>query len=88
MSDVQSVYNPQIQDWKWEDKIQAGKTDGILHCCESHAQGAQGSTRASFDQTTCCIVQSEEVGKTPGYGVLGRKTARSKERIEVLLNKM
>ena len=48
---------------------------------------SQGSARAWFDQTTSCIVQTE-VEKTPGYGVLGRQTACSTERIEVLSNKI
>ena len=34
------------------------------------------------------FVQAEEVEKTPGYSVLGRKTACSTKRIEVLSNKM
>ena len=41
-----------------------------------------------LDQTTSCMVQAEEVENTPGYGVLGRYTACSTEKIEVLSNKM
>ena len=37
--------------------------------------------------TTSCIVHAK-VEKTPGYGVLDRKTACSTERIEVLPNKI
>ena len=40
-----------------------------------------------FDQTTSCILQAK-VEKTPRYGVLGRYTACSKERIEILSNNM
>ena len=43
----------------------------------------QGSARAWSDPTTSCIVQAK-VEKAPGYGVLGRYTACSTERIEVL----
>ena len=35
-----------------------------------------------------CIVQAEEVEKTPGYGILARYTAYSTKRIEVLSNKI
>ena len=40
------------------------------------------TSRRRFDQTTFCIVQAR-VEKAPGYGVLGRYTACSTERIEV-----
>ena len=43
---------------------------------------------AWLDQTTSCIVQAEEVEKRPRYGVLGRFTACSTKKIEVLSNKM
>ena len=41
-----------------------------------------------LDHTTSCILQAKELEKTPRYGVLGRNTACSTERIEVLSNKM
>ena len=68
-------------------KFKHGNTDGILNSLESHDQGTQRSAGAWFDQTTSCIVQAK-VEKTKGYGVLGRYTVCSTERIEVLWNKM
>ena len=68
-------------------KFKQGQTDGILHSRESHGQESQRSARAWFDQTTSCIVQPE-VEKIPGHGVLGRYTACSTKRIEVLSNKI
>ena len=68
-------------------KFRQGKTDSILHVCESHGQGSQRSVQARLDQTTSRITQ-EDVGKTPGYGVLGRCTACSTKRIEVLSKKI
>ena len=40
-----------------------------------------------LDLTTSCIAQAK-VGSAPGYGVLGRKTACSTTRTEVLSNKI
>ena len=57
------------------------KTDGIIYVCGSYEQRPQRSARARFDQTTSCIVQAEKVEKAPRYGVLGRYTACSTERI-------
>ena len=53
-------------------KLKQRKTDNILYGCESHGQRSQRSAWAWLDLTTSCIVQAEEVEKTPGYGVLGR----------------
>ena len=69
-------------------KFRQGKTDNILSACESHGQGSQRSVQAWLDPTASCMVQAENVEKTPGYGVLGRYTACSTERIEVLSNKI
>ena len=41
-----------------------------------------------LDQATSCIIQAEEVEKTPGYGLLGRYTVCSTKRIEVPSNKI
>ena len=46
-------------------KFKQGKTDSILHGCESHGQGTQRSVQA-------CMVQAENVEKTPRHDVLGR----------------
>ena len=72
----------------WRTKFKQRKTDNILYGGESHGQRSQRSAWAWLDQTTSCIVQSEEVEKTPRYGVLGRYTACSTKMIEVLSNKM
>ena len=53
-------------------KFQHGQTDGILYGRESHGQGTQRSVRAWLDQTTSCMVQAEEVERTPRNAVLGR----------------
>ena len=75
-----------------KSRIDSGRTKfkqgSILYICESHGQGSQRSAWAWLDQTTSCIVQAAEVEKTPRYGVLGRQTACSTKRIEVLSNKM
>ena len=68
--------------------FEQGKTDGILYGCKSHGQGTQRSVQAWPDQTTSCMVQTENVEKTPRHGVLGRYTACWTERIEVLSNKI
>ena len=68
-------------------KFRKGKPDSILYGCESQGQGSQRSVWVSLDQTTSCIVR-EKVEKAPGYGVLGRYTACSTKRIELLSNKM
>ena len=51
------------------DKIQARK-DRLYSLIK-----ITGISKSLIDQTTSCILQAEEVEKTPGYGVLGRKTA-------------
>ena len=55
--------------------------------CESHDKEHNDPYKLWLDPTTSCIVQAE-VEKTPGYGVLGRFSACSTERIEVLSNKI
>ena len=69
-------------------KFRQGKTDSILYGCESHGQRTQGSVQAWLDSTTSCMVQAENVEKTPRHGVLGWYTACSTERIEFLSNKI
>ena len=69
-------------------KFGQGKTNRILYGCESCEQGTQRSVRDWLDRTTSCMVQAENVEKTTGYNVLGRFTACSKKRIEVLSNKI
>ena len=68
-------------------KFKQGKTDSVLYSCESHGQGTRRSVQAWLDQTTSCMVQAK-VDKAPGYGVLGRYTACSTERIEILSNQI
>ena len=68
-------------------KFEQGLTDGILHSHESHAQESPRSKRAWSDQTTSCILQ-EKVESASRHGVLGRHTACSVQRIEVLSNKV
>ena len=56
------------------------KTDGILHVCGSYEQGTQRSGCNWFVQTSFCMVQSENVEKTPRHSVLGRFTACSTKK--------
>ena len=69
-------------------KFGLGKTDSILYGCESHGQGTQGSVLAWLDQTTSCMVQAESMEETPRHGALGRYTACSTWRIQILSNKI
>ena len=88
--DVQSIYIPsQIQDWHREDKIGAGKRQTVfLLLVNPNGQGSQRSSWSWLDHTTSCMVQAEKVEKTSRHGILGRYTACSTKRIEVLSNKM
>ena len=64
-------------------KFKQGQTDGILYSRESHAWESPRFIRVWSDQTTSCILQAK-VESAPRYGVLGRFSACSTKRIEVL----
>ena len=53
--------------------LKQGKTDGILHSCESHGQGPQRSEQAWLDQSASCMVQAENVEMTPRTRCIGSK---------------
>ena len=87
-SDVPSIYTPsQIPDWYREDKIQAGK-DRRYSLQPWIPWIKVTEIRKSLIWPNHVLHFTNKVESAPGYGVLGRYTACSTERIEILWNKI
>ena len=78
----------QIQDWYREDKFWGKRQTLFFTAVNPMKQGTQRSARDWLDRTASCIVQAENVEKTPRHRVLGRYTTCSTESIEVPSNKI
>ena len=64
------------------------QNSGLTAGGQNFSKERQNVSSKAVNPITSCIVQSEEVAKTPRHSVSGRKTACSQKRIEVLSNKM
>ena len=60
------------------------RTDGILHVCRSYGQRTQGSWHDRLGSTASCTIHADNVEETSKHGVLGRFSACSTKRIEVV----
>ena len=88
MSDVQSICIPSsIQDWYREDNSGRDRQTVFFTAVNPMHQNHKDPQEFNFDQATSCIAR-EKMEKAVRYGVLGRYTACSTERIEVLSNKI